>query len=331
MASIHSVVDIAEWRESTRRTAQPTEQEDPVLAELQLAFRSRLHLPRNLERTFDGALRYLLDRSGGMVRPRIVYLVASAYGIEKQAAIDLAIALEYFHTASLVFDDLPCMDNGAMRRGAPCVHLPYGESGAILAALELINRAYALIWRAVSVCPQAMRESALVYLECHLGTEGLLNGQSLDLNYQAFPRTLESTEQVARGKTVSLILLTLVLPAKIGGASRRELQLLERISTCWGLGYQIVDDLKDVLQSSSIIGKTAARDLELDRPNIALAIGVRASVERLARLLHVGDRALDALLQRRDSLVFLREFRAALTDELTRVIEGAGALSALAR
>jgi geranylgeranyl pyrophosphate synthase len=263
-----------------------------------------------------------------MVRPCIVYRVSSAYAIEKQAAIDLAIALEYFHTASLVLDDLPCMDNGSMRRGAPCVHLPYGESGAILAALELINRGYALTWRAVSHCSRQVREAALDYLERHLGTQGLLNGQSLDLNYQSLPHTLESTERVARGKTVALIQLTLVLPAIIGGASRRELQLLERISNCWGLSYQIVDDLKDVLQSSSAIGKTAALDETLDRPNIALAVGVPAALKRLFRLIGAGDRALDALLRISDGLVFLWDFRAVLTEELSRVIEGAEAIPA---
>ena len=328
MASIHSVVNIGEWKVSTRRGLPPAERADSIMPELQSAFRSRLLLPRDLEQTFGGALRYLLDHSGSMVRPRIVYRMASAFKVEKQAAIDLAIALEYFHTASLVFDDLPCMDNGSMRRGAPCVHLPYGEAGAILAALELINRAYALIWRAVSTCSQATREKALAYLERHLGTHGLLNGQSLDLHYQALPHTLQSTEQVARGKTVSLILLTLVLPAMIGGASRRQLQLLERIGICWGLSYQILDDLKDVLQSSSAIGKSAARDEVLDRPNVALAVGVPAAVERLLRLIAAGDRALDALLRKGERLVFLRDFRGVLTEELNRVIESAGAVPA---
>ena len=78
-------------------------------------------------------------------------------------AKDLAIALEYFHTASLLFDDLPCMDNASERRGVPCVHLAFGEAGAILAALALINRAYALSWRAVSGCFAASVARTVLY------------------------------------------------------------------------------------------------------------------------------------------------------------------------
>jgi geranylgeranyl pyrophosphate synthase len=290
------------------------------------AFGDRLSLSPNIEPTLDGALRYLLAHAGSMVRPRIVYRLASAYGMADEPATDLAIALEYFHTASLVFDDLPCMDNASMRRGARCVHIEFGESAAVLAALALINRAYGLAWRALGRCTPEHRGPAVAYLEQHLGFQGLLNGQSLDLNYSNLPHTAASTERVAQGKTVSLISLTLVLPAMAAGATRRELQLLHRISNCWGLSYQIVDDLKDILESPSKSGKTAARDEYLDRPNMALAIGVDGAVSRLLRLINAGDRSLEMLITLRPELAFLREFRGTLKDELNRIIEGAGAI-----
>jgi geranylgeranyl pyrophosphate synthase len=153
---------------------------------------------------------------------------------------------------------------------------------------------------------------------------GLLNGQSLDLHFDTLPHNAQSTVLVARGKTVSLIELTLCLPAILGGASRRELQLLERISNCWGMSYQIVDDLKDLLQSSSESGKTAARDASLNRPNLALAGGVPYAIERLVRLLRAGDRNVETLLSKRSSLAFLREFRAGMDGDLNRVLAGAG-------
>ena len=96
--------------------------------------------------------------------------------------------------------------------------------------------------------------------------EGLLNGQSLDLHYSTLPRTLETTDRVARGKTVSMIRLTLVLPAILGNAATGEIRQIERIALFWGLGYQIVDDLKDVLQSEEQSGKTPARDVLLGQP-----------------------------------------------------------------
>jgi geranylgeranyl diphosphate synthase, type II len=201
------------------------------------------------------------------------------------------------------------------------VHLAYGEAGAILSALALINRAYALSWRAVSASPQPAQRRALEYIEQCLGLEGLLNGQSLDLHYSALPHNRETTEKIARGKTVSLIRLTLVLPAILGGASARAIQLLERIALYWGLGYQIVDDLKDLLESAAETGKTAARDLLLDRPNAASVMGISDAIKRLKRFLHLGDTTLGFLLKSTPALTFLEKLRGDLDRELVRTTE----------
>ncbi len=283
------------------------------------AFSSSLSLPAALDPNFEDALRHVLENPGSLVRPKLVFQMATAYGLEARHAQELAVALEYFHTASLLFDDLPCMDNALERRGVPCTHLLFGEEGAILTALALINRAYALTWRAVAGCPHDRQAQAMSFIEGCLGVGGLLNGQSFDLHYSRLPRTLETTERIARGKTVSLIRLTLALPAMLGGASARELQQIERISVFWGLGYQIVDDLKDVLQSAAQTGKTAARDVELDRPNIAVVIGVRSAVQRLTRLIDLGDRVLGRILAMRPELEFLERLRNELQAELARV------------
>lgn len=283
------------------------------------AYRTGLPLPPTLDPHFEEALLHVLDNPGSLVRPRIVFQVATAYGLDPAPAKDLAIALEYFHTASLLFDDLPCMDDAKERRGVPSVHIAYGEAGAILTALALINRAYALCWRAVLASPQESQPLALAYLEQCLGTEGLLNGQSLDLHYSTLPHNRETTESIARGKTVSLIRLTLVLPAMLGGASKREIQLLERIALYWGLGYQMVDDLKDVFESTLEAGKTVARDLLLDRPNAAHAMGVPAAILRLTRFLHFGGATLRQLLKATPELAFLGKLRNDLEKELVQV------------
>ncbi len=295
------------------------------------AFSASLELPPTLDPHFEEAIRHVLDNPGSLVRPRMVFQVATAYGLDAAAATDIAVSLEYFHTASLLFDDLPCMDNASERRGVPCVHIAYGDAGAILAALALINRAYALCWRAAAACPPERQHQALAYVEQRLGVEGLLNGQSLDLHYATLPHSRVTTERIARGKTVSLIRLTLVLPAILGGAPPREIQLLERLALYWGLGYQIVDDLKDVLQSAAESGKTTARDVLLDRPNIASAIGAAGAVERLLRLIHLGNMTLRRLLVARPALCFLAKLRGALQDELERVTENASEMAVGAR
>ena len=118
------------------------------------AFAASLPLPAALEPNLESALRYVLENPGSLVRPRLVFQMATAYGMDTPNAERLAIALEYFHTASLLFDDLPCMDDATERRGAPCTHVVFGQESAILTALALINRAYALTWRAVAGAPK---------------------------------------------------------------------------------------------------------------------------------------------------------------------------------
>jgi len=253
--------------------------------------------------------------------------MAAAYGLDAAPAQELAVALEYFHTASLVFDDLPCMDNASERRGAPCTHLVFGEASAILAALALINRAYALTWRAIAGCPKDTQARAMAFIERCLGVEGVLNGQSLDLHYSTLPQTQATTEYIARCKTASLIRLTLALPAMLGGAPERELRQIERISVFWGLAYQMVDDLKDVLECAEQTGKTPSRDALLGRPNSAAVMGIRGAVQRLTRFIDMGDRVLRRLLAARPELDFLERLRGELQQELARVTRNSCALA----
>lgn len=294
---------------------------------LKTAFTDHLPLPQNLEPQLKEALDRVLNNPGSLIRPEIAFEIALGYGLAETTAIDLAIGLEYFHTASLLFDDLPSMDDAVDRRGIPCVHVDYGDAGAILAALALINRAYSLTWGAATNCSSACQSEALAYLERRLGVDGLLNGQSMDLRYASLPHDRWTTEQIAIGKTVSLIRLTLVLPAILGGASAVELQLLERMALFWGLSYQIVDDLKDVLQSSTQSGKTAARDLALGRPNIAIVLGPEKAAERLSKLVGLGDRMLRRLVRLKPEIRFLETLRAELGEEALQLTHNANALS----
>lgn len=331
MATHPRLTERPEWIARRDGTVVEFEADQPSAHRLEEAYRASMPLPAHLEPRLSATLAYLLKYPGNMIRARMVYQMARSYGLSGRNAMDLAIALEYFHTASLVFDDLPCMDDATERRGAPCVHVEFGEAGALLAGLALINRAYALTWQSIVDCPKSARQHAMDYLEKRLGLGGLLNGQSLDLNYAMLPHDRETTERIACDKTVSLIRISLVLPALLGGAATREIQLLERLSYCWGLNYQIADDLKDVLHSSEESGKTAARDLTLDRPNIALAVGKEAAAERSTRLLHAGDRTLHRLVALRPRLGFLKKMRESLQGDLNRVMEKVRSAGSAAR
>ncbi len=288
---------------------------------LGLLFRNQMPLAATVDTHLADAIGHVLQSPGSLARPRIVVRMAQAYGMAASSSDELAIALEYFHTASLLFDDLPCMDDAAERRGSTCVHRAHGESQAILVALALINRAYALLWRTIAVAARCDHLRAFAYVEQNLGTEGLLNGQSLDLNYGSLPHDRVTTERIAFGKTVSLIRLALVLPAMLGGAEDRELLLLERIAKYWGFAYQILDDLKDVLESPAATGKTTARDATLGRPNVSLTIGAEPALMRLSRLIRLGHIALRRLTQWRPELRFLEEMHAELSGQLATLLE----------
>ena len=121
--------------------------------------------------------------------------------------------MELFHLASLLLDDLPCMDNADTRRGETCVHVAYGESNAILAALALINRGYLNLWRSFEGSPRDAREEASRLAEDCLGVEGILNGQAMDLNFADYAATERNVARVAEEKTGSLFRLCLMLPA----------------------------------------------------------------------------------------------------------------------
>ncbi len=278
-------------------------------------------MPHSTESHLAGALADTLRHPGSMVRAELAFHVGCSFGLAEDRSENLAIAIEYFHTASLLFDDLPSMDDARLRRGIPCVHHVYGEGAAILAALALINRAYSLVWKAIGGLPTEFQAAGLAYLERHLGIAGLLDGQSRDLYYSGVAVHLRDPQSVAMGKTVSLIRLALVLPAVVTQASPRETHLLDRLATFWGLSYQTLDDLKDVLHADESHGKTTARDAFLDRPNLALAIGTFDSFERIDRLMNLAGRVISDLCRRRDMLVFLKDVRAQFNKEIAKLSE----------
>ncbi len=302
-----------------------TEMDAQTRVRLHEAFIRSLPVSQGIEGNLAGALRETLRNPGSMIRAELAYRVARSFGKTDENAESLAVAIEYFHTASLLFDDLPAMDNAAERRGAPCVHHLYGEGTAMLAALALINRAYALVWQAVAGLEPEVQQRALRYLEQHLGVTGLLNGQSQDLHFSALPSGLRLPHQVAMGKTVSLIRLSLVLPALMGGAFRAEVRRLECLAVYWGLGYQTMDDLKDVLFPAGESGKTGARDAQLQRPNQALFYGVGDAFAQAARMMRLGSRTIDKLIHRREALAFLSETQKRFEGEMAALTKAAPA------
>lgn len=307
---------------------------DRELAYLDRGFRTLLPLGHDLEGHLLGVLGDALAHPGSLGRAQLAFAVLCELGMPKDKARELAVAIEYFHTASLLFDDLPAMDDARERRGRPCPHVVHGEAATMLGALGLITQAYHLLWGILSDLPAERRARASELVAASLGVAGTLDGQARDLHF-ATARTgrgrLERTrqvERVAEGKTVPLIRLALVLPALVGGADEAELAALERLSSAWGLAYQGLDDCKDGLLDAREAGKSTARDGLLGRPNLPAAAGWTGAVRRVTRRLGQSRTALAELVRQRNGWSRLLPLQAHLESELAALRSRARALAA---
>ena len=245
---------------------------------------------RNVETRLAAALSDLLARPGSMVRATTSYLLGIDLGVPEEAAMSVSCGIEYLHTASLVFDDLPAMDDARMRRGSACLHVVHGEATAMLAALALINRGYAMLWQGIRHAPPSRRAEASHWVDSRLGIHGVIGGQAYDLSGWDGEQSSPGVSEVAARKTGDLLRLALVLPALIGCGTRREIRLLDKIGLMRGLAYQAVDDLKDMICPEEWSGKTSGRDRELGRPNLIMAEGFQSALRRFKRLRQIGDR-----------------------------------------
>lgn len=283
-------------------------------------FQRLLPAPVDLEPGLRAVVRDLLDHPGSLARAQLAFGVLADLGASRGEARALAVAVEYLHTASLVFDDLPSMDDGRERRGRPCPHRVHGEAPAILGALALINRAYGLLWGVLGgLPPERSRRAAVLVEEC-LGAAGVLDGQARDLRFHPRRSGGRAVLKVAAGKTVPLVRMSLVLPALVGGADDDTLSRLEAVAAAWGFAYQVLDDFKDLLASREETGKSPARDRALGRPNLPAAVGFRAAMERLAAFLAEGSVALVALERRDPQWARLGRLQCFLEDERRRLV-----------
>jgi geranylgeranyl pyrophosphate synthase len=273
------------------------------LARLAEAFRTALPLAPGTEPHLAGVVEDVLAHPGSLARAQLAYAVLAELRFPRRRARELATALELFHTASLLFDDLPAMDDARERRGQPCPHVRHGEAAAMLGALGLITRAYQLLWQSFGLLPRERAAQASELVAHCLGVAGILNGQAEDLHFASLGAAgadaTARVERVAEGKTVTLVRLSLVLPALVGGSSADEIASLERLSRTWGLAYQGLDDAKDGLLASAETGKSTARDGLLGRPNLPAAAGWDAALERLAGHLDGARAAIAELTARR--------------------------------
>jgi geranylgeranyl pyrophosphate synthase len=279
------------------------------------------HIPQSplLEaKGLSRSVEYSMLPGGSLFRAKLAYAVSQALNLSTADMEHSVASVEMFHVASLILDDLPCMDNGEIRRDKPCTHKVFGESTAILASLALINRSYALIFKSGAILDSHRRVVLTDFVESCLGLEGILNGQYLDLHFCGGENIVR---EIAKLKTSSLIRLPLILPAMLANSDETTIQYLESLAILWGESYQVFDDLKDQLMSADQTGKTTDRDSQLGRPNLCIEIGVKATIKHLYCLLSKSEGTIKSLRLHHDSWNCLQTFQDALNHSITPVLD----------
>lgn len=243
--------------------------------------------PDGVEPRLAEVVAYALSTEGSLMRAQLGYTVMRCVDAHPEDARRFGIAVELFHTASLLFDDMPSMDNATYRRGRLCLHRKFGEADATLAALALITEAYDLLFATMLGRPAACSVAARGVMHDCLGVRGILSGQAADLHYSAREHAESDVLSIAAGKTSTLLRLLLVFPARLFAVPDGAVGRLEKLAANWGCAYQVLDDIKDSLGSELSTGKTVRRDVILDRPNFLNRAGEQRAwallLEKLSR------------------------------------------------
>ena len=249
------------------------------------------------------AMAYTLHAPSKRVRPVLTLLCAELCGGGPPRALPAAAAIEMVHAASLILDDLPSMDNAALRRGRPTNHTAFGEAIAILAAFALLNDAFGAIARAYDA-PLAARLTAL--LSESVGIDGLVGGQADDLLATDQQIDFEMLERIHRGKTGALFVAAATAGAHTAGASADAMAALAAYAKNLGLAFQIIDDLLDVEGDPAQTGKAVRTDAR--KTTFVSFSGVEGARLLARELCDTADRALQPFGRRADRLRELSAF-----------------------
>jgi geranylgeranyl diphosphate synthase type II len=224
------------------------------------------------------AMRYSLLAPGKRLRPLLCVLVGRGTGEAARAALDAGCAIEMVHTASLIFDDLPAMDDARLRRGRACTHVVFGESTAILAGIALMNRAFGIVAGLRGV-GDGVRNRLVRELAQAIGPGGLSGGQQRDLAERADCGDLRSIEALNHLKTGVLFVLAARAGGLAAGASEADIDRLERYACHFGRAFQNADDLLDRVAEPSLAGKDTGKDA--GRPSLASLAGPAEARRRI--------------------------------------------------
>ena len=259
------------------------------------------HSPVELHR----AMRYAVLSGGKRLRPLLVYAAAQALGHDSPHLDAPACAVELIHAYSLVHDDLPAMDDDALRRGKPTVHIAFDEATAILAGDALQSLAFELL--AASPLSADARVAMLHELAVAAGARGMCGGQARDIDATGITIGIDALQRLHALKTGALLRASVRLGAIAANADAdaATMQRLDMFADALGLAFQIRDDLLDIEGDSATLGKTAGKDVAQAKATFPALLGIDASRARLHALAATMHEALAPFGARTDALAAL--------------------------
>jgi farnesyl diphosphate synthase len=227
------------------------------------------------------AMRYGVLDGGKRVRPLLVLAASQAVHGLREAAMRAACAVELIHAYSLVHDDMPCMDNDVLRRGKPTVHVQFGEAQAMLAGDAMQALAFEVLTpegsTSESGVPPDLQARLCSLLARSAGHAGMAGGQAIDLASIGQPLNEHALRDMHHRKTGALLQASELMGAACGRASSDQWAALADYGDALGLAFQVVDDILDVTQASSTLGKTAGKDLDNNKPTYVTVLGLDAA------------------------------------------------------
>jgi geranylgeranyl diphosphate synthase type II len=222
------------------------------------------------------SMAYSLTAGGKRLRPMLCLAAAENGGAGPDTAMPMALALEFMHTASLIHDDLPCMDNDDLRRGKPTNHKAFGECLALIAgdALMIWSFGYALSGLLGNGVPEGRAARAVSVLAEASGPEGMCGGQVLDTDIMSQKSGCDFVYQIAGKKTAALIRASVVTGAMIAGREETAIRAYADYGAHLGLAFQIEDDILDATGASEQLGKTPGKDSDQNKLTFVSAYGL---------------------------------------------------------
>lgn len=255
------------------------------------------------------AMRHGALGGGKRLRPFLVRLSASLFGVPAERSLPAGAALEMVHCYSLVHDDLPEMDNDEMRRGKPTVWKAFDPALAILAGDALLTEAFALLSDPLSHAEPVIRAELVLTLAAAAGPAGMVGGQVIDIEGETSPLDEDTIFRMQAKKTGALIRAGVEMGAILGGAGPDERAALLLYGMSAGLAFQLADDILDVTATSDALGKTAGKDVAQNKSTIVGLRGVDGAREILDGAVDQGIGALEAFGAEADPLrVLIRHF-----------------------